>query len=113
MRTSRSNIMTTGLNSHMRAQSWILKLVAAALATSAAVITYAQEPQKQSPEKPAQSTQDNQPGSKKKEDDAIIEDLGIVYTAIDVSVTDGANRPIPDLGHEDFAIFEDDVKQEI
>jgi Ca-activated chloride channel family protein len=99
----------------MRAQSWILNLVAAAIATSAAVIAYAQEPQKQSPEKSAQSTKDNQPGSKKKEeDDSISRFLITTYlSTINVSVTDSNDRPISGLRREDFAIFEDDVKQEI
>lgn len=33
--------------------------------------------------------------------------------AISVSVVDSDNQPIIDLAHEDFAVFEDDVKQEI
>jgi hypothetical protein len=51
----------------MLTQYWILNLAAAAIATSAIVIAYAQEPQKQSPQKPADSAQDNRQESKKKE----------------------------------------------
>jgi Ca-activated chloride channel homolog len=89
----------------MRAQSWILNLVAAALATSAAVIAYAQEPQKQSPEKPAESAKGDQSES--------IFICTTYLTTINVSVTDSNDRPISGLRREDFAIFEDDVKQEI
>lgn len=89
----------------MRTQSWILNLVAALITTSATVIAAAQSPQKQSPEKPAESTQGNQ------SDSAII--CRYFITTINISVTDGNNRPIPDLTHEDFAIFEDDVEQGI
>src|SRR5262245_291068 len=89
----------------MRTQSWILNLVAAVIATSTIVIAPAQEPQKQSPEKPAESTQGDQSDSK-----IICRDY---LTTVNISVTDGSNRPIPYLAHEDFAIFEDDVEQPI
>jgi hypothetical protein len=90
----------------MRAQSWILNLVAAVIATSATIIATAQEPQKQSLEKPAESAQGNQQESKKKEE-VIVCRFVDVFTTIDVLVTDGANRPITDLSRDDFAIFED------
>ena len=99
----------------MRTQSWILNLVAAVIATSATVIASAQEPQKQSPEKPAESAQDNQLESKKKEEEKPECILGGIdyYIGINVSVTDGNNRPILDLAREDFAIFENGVPQRI
>jgi len=68
----------------MRAQSWILNLVAAVIATSTIVIVSAKECETR-----------------------------IVLIRINASVTDGDNRPIPGLAHEDFAIFEDNVAQEI
>jgi VWFA-related protein len=89
----------------MRTQSWILNLVAAVICTLATVFAPAQEPQKQSPEKPAESTQGNQ------SDSIII--CRTFLTTVNISVTDDNNRPIPDLAHEDFAIFEDDVEQQI
>jgi VWFA-related protein len=89
----------------MRAQSWILNLVAAVIAASVTVIASAQEPQKQSSEKPGESAQ----GDKS---ESII--VCTYYLArINISVTDGNNRPIPNLSHEDFALFEDDVEQQI
>jgi VWFA-related protein len=99
----------------MRTQSWILNLVASVIATSATVVAPAQGPQKRLPERPAESTQGDQTKSKKKEEDDTVCRLGntIELTAINVSVTDGDNRPIPDLAHEDFAIFEDGVVQQI
>jgi hypothetical protein len=100
----RSNMMST-FKSHMRAQYWILNLVATAIAASAAVIASAQEPQKQLGEKRAYATQDNQ-------SDSIIVCSTFLPT-INVSVTDWNNRPILELRHEDFAIFEDDVEQEV
>jgi VWFA-related protein len=98
---------------HMRTRSRILNLVVAVIATSAPVIAFAQGPQKQSPEKPAESARDNQSESKKKEDDVDIWDPDTPLTMINISVIDGDNRTIPGLSHEDFAIFEDDAKQEI
>jgi Ca-activated chloride channel homolog len=89
----------------MRAQSWILNLAAAVIATSTIFIVSAQEPQKQSPEKPGESTQGDQ-------SDSIIV-CPIYLITINISVTDGNNRPIPNLSHEDFALFEDDVEQQI
>jgi VWFA-related protein len=97
----------------MRTQSRILNLVAAVIAASVTAIASAQEPQKQSPEKPAESAQYNSPGSKEKEDGSIVCGLTIFLTTIKVSVTDGSNRPITDPGVEDFYIAEDDIKQEI
>lgn len=108
----RSNIMST-FKSYMRAKSWMLNPAAAVIAALAGVIAFAQEPQKQLPEKPAESAQDNQSESKKKEENVIICDFGIVITTINFLVTGGDNRPIPDLAHDDFAIFEDDARQEI
>jgi VWFA-related protein len=97
----------------MRAQSLILNLIAAVIATSATVIASAQEPQKQLPEKRAASAQDNQPGAKKKDD--VICELRIetYLPSINISITDSDNQPITNIGHEDVAIFEDDVKQGI
>jgi len=89
----------------MRTQSRILNLVAAVIAASVTVIAPAQEPQKQSPEKSGESTQGDQ-------SDSIIV-CPFYLTTIKISVTDGNNRPIPNLSHEDFAIFEDDVEQQI
>jgi hypothetical protein len=99
----------------MRTQSRILNLVAAVIATLAAVIVSAQEPQKQSPEKPGESAQDNQLESKKKEEEKPDCILGGIdyFIGIDVSVTDGNDRPILDLAREDFAIFENGVPQRI
>jgi len=70
----------------MRVQSWILNLTAAVIATSAIVIV-----------------------STKECDTRTTTSL----IRINVSVTDGDNRPIPDFRHEDFAIFEDNVAQQI
>jgi Ca-activated chloride channel family protein len=89
----------------MHTQSRILNLVAAVVAASVTVIASAQEPQKQSPEKPGESTQGDQ-------SDSIIA-CPTYVTTIKISVTDDNNRPIPNLSHEDFAIFEDDVEQQI
>src|SRR5262245_39577220 len=89
----------------MRTQSRILNLVAAVIDASVTAIASAQEPQKQSSEKPEESTQGDQ-------SDSIIV-CPIYLTKIYISVTDGNNRPIPNLSHEDFAIFEDDVEQQI
>src|SRR5215475_9960197 len=99
----------------MRTQSRILSLVAAVIAASITAIASAQEPQKQSPEKPGESAQDNQLESKKKEEEKPECRLGGIdnYIGIDVSVTDGNNRPILDLAREDFAIFENGVPQRI
>ena len=99
----------------MRTQSRILKLVAAVITASVTAIASAQEPQKQSPEKPGESAQDNQLESKKKEEEKPICILRFTtyLIGIDVSVTDGNNQPIPNLSHEDFALFEDDVEQQI
>jgi VWFA-related protein len=69
----------------MRAQYWILNLVAAVIATSTILIVSA------------------------KERDTLITNV----VRINVSVIDGDNRPIPGLAKEDFAIFEDNVAQEI
>ena len=69
----------------MRTQSWILNLVAAVIATSTIFIVSA------------------------KERDTLITNV----VRINVSVIDGDNRPIPGLAKEDFAIFEDNVAQEI
>src|SRR5215468_5483134 len=95
--TLRSNIMSTCFTANMRTQSWKLNLVAAVIATSTIVIASAQEPQKQLPERPVESAQGDQQESKKKEDDVIICDFGILLTTINVSVTDGNNQRIPDL----------------
>jgi Ca-activated chloride channel homolog len=89
----------------MRTQSRILNLVAAVIAASVTAIASAQEPQKQSSEKPGESTQGDQ-------SDSIIV-CPMYLTTINISVTDGNNRPIPNLSHKDFAIFEDDVEQQI
>src|SRR5215470_10520582 len=89
----------------MRTQSRILNLVAAVIAASVTVIASAQEPQKQSPEKPVESSQGDQSES--------IIVCHYYLTTIKVSVTDGNDRPIPNLSHGDFAIFEDDVEQQI
>ena len=89
----------------MRTQSRILNLVAAVIASSVTAIASAQEPQKQSPEKPGESTQVDQSES--------IIVCHYYITTIKISVTDGNNRPIPNLSHKDFAIFEDDVEQQI
>jgi Ca-activated chloride channel homolog len=97
----------------MRTQSRILNLVAAVIAASVTVIAYAQEPQKQSPEKPGESAQYNSSWCKKKEDGSIECGSTTFLPAIKVSVTDSGNRPITGLGIEDFYIAEDDVKQEI
>jgi len=99
----------------MRTQSRILNLVAAVIAASFTAIASAQEPQKQSPEKPGESTQDNQLESKKKEEEKPICILRVTeyFITINVSVIDGDNRPIPDLAKEDFAIFEDNVQHKI
>ena len=99
----------------MRTQSRILSLVAAVIAASITAIASAQEPQKQSPEKPAESAQDNQLESKKKEEEKPICILRFTtyFMGINVSVTDRNNRPIPDLAREDFAIFENGVPQRI
>jgi hypothetical protein len=70
----------------MRTQSWILNLVAAVIATSTIFIVSAKEC-----------------------DTRIITNV----VRINVSVIDGDNRPIPGLAKEDFAIFEDNVAQEI
>jgi VWFA-related protein len=69
----------------MRTQSRILNLVAAVIATSTIFIVSA------------------------KERDTLITNV----VRINVSVIDGDNRPIPGLAKEDFAIFEDNVAQEI
>src|SRR5215468_9857063 len=89
----------------MRTQSRILNLVAAVIAASVTTIASAQEPQKQSPEKPGESTQGDQ-------SDSIIV-CPTYLTRINISFTDGNNRPIQNLSHEDFALFEDDVEQQI
>ncbi|MGH9752971.1 MAG: VWA domain-containing protein [Blastocatellia bacterium] len=89
----------------MRDRHRLLNLVAAVIATSATVIVAAQEPQKQLPEKPAESAQGDQ------SDSTIL--CYTFLTPINVSVTDSINRPILGLTHEDFAIAEDGVKQEI
>jgi VWFA-related protein len=70
----------------MRAQSWALNLAAAVIATSTIFIVSAKE-----------------------------RDIRITtyLVRINVSVTDGDNRPIPDLAHKDFAIFEDNIAQQI
>jgi VWFA-related protein len=94
----------------MRIQSWILNLAAAAIATSATVMAQAQDPQKQLPQKPAESAQDNQPESNKREFVLTIP-IPTFPIRINVSVVDGANRPIPDLTREEFAIFEGYVTQ--
>jgi hypothetical protein len=52
-------------------------------------------------------------GCKEKEDGAIVCWFSTVIITINVSVTDGNNRPITDLGVEEFGITEDNVKQEI
>jgi len=90
-------------------------LVAAVIAASVTVIASAQEPQKQLPEKTAESAQDNQPESKKKEEEKPDCILGATsyFIRVDVSVADRNNRPIPDLTREDFAIFENGVPQRI
>src|SRR5262245_22107364 len=99
----------------MRTQSRILNLVAAVIAASVTAIASAQEPQKQSPEKPGESAQENQLESKKKEEEKpeCILRFTTYFMGINVSVTDRNNRPIPDLAHEDFAIFENGVPQRI
>src|SRR5215475_4208324 len=99
----------------MRTQSRILSLVAAVIAASITAIASAQEPQKQSPEKPAESAQDNQLESKKKEEEKPICILRFTtyFMGINVSVTDRNNRPIPDLARVDFAIFENGGPQRI
>jgi VWFA-related protein len=97
----------------MRSRHRLLNFVAAVVATSAIVITFAQEPQKQSPEKPAESAKYNSSGCKENEEGEIVCVFSTVLIIIKVSVTDGANRPISDLSHEDFAIFEDDAAQQI
>jgi VWFA-related protein len=70
----------------MRAQSWALSLAAAVIATSTIFIVSAKEG-----------------------------DIRIttILVRINVSVTDGDNRPIPGLTHKEFAIFEDNVAQQI
>src|SRR5262245_22328869 len=99
----------------MRTQSRILNLVAAVIAASVTAIASAQEPQKQSPEKPGESAQENQLESKKKEEEKpeCILRFTTYFMGINVSVTDGNNRPITDLAREDFAIFENGVPQQI
>ena len=95
----------------MRTRSWVLNLVATVIATSATVIVSAQEPQKQLPEKPAGSTQENQPETKEIAD-SIISCPTLLYL-INVSVTDRDNRRIPGLTHQDFIIFEDGLEQQL
>src|SRR5262249_22437383 len=99
----------------MPVRHWLLNLFAPLIAAFVTVIVSAQEPQKRLPEKPAESAQDHQSESKKKkEDDSVcVLRMTTFLIRINVSVTDGNNRPIPDLAHEDFAIFEDDVAQDI
>jgi Ca-activated chloride channel homolog len=97
----------------MRTQSWVLNLAAALIVTSTIIIVSAQESQKQPPEKLAEAAQDSQSESKKKEEDVTVCGLTTFLIRINVSVADGNDRPIPDLSHKDFAIFEDEVPQEI
>jgi hypothetical protein len=99
----------------MRVRHWLLNFVTAEVATTVIVIVFAQEPQKQSLEKPAESAQDNQSDSKRKEEDApdCILRITTYIPAIRIIVTDGNNRSIPDLAPEDFAIFENDIEQQI
>src|SRR5262245_29922320 len=97
----------------MRARYWLLKLLAVAIAGSAIALATAQEPQKQSPEKPTESAQGNSSESKKKNEDVIVCVLSTFLTAINVTVTDGNDQPITDLRREDFAIAEDGVKQQV
>src|SRR5215813_6848396 len=70
----------------MRTQSRILNLVAAVIATSTIFIVSAKEREIR---------------------------ITTYLITINVSVIDGDNRPLPDLAKEDFAIFEDNVAQEI
>jgi Ca-activated chloride channel homolog len=70
----------------MRTQSWILNLVAAVIATSTIFIVSAKE-------------RDTH--------------ITTYLVRLNVSVIGGDNRPIPGLAKEDFAIFEDNVAQEI
>ena len=97
----------------MRARRQLLNLFAGAIATLAIVAVAAQEPQKQSPEKPTESAQYKSSGCKENEEGVIVCVFTSFVITINVSVTDGANRTIPDLSHEDFAIFEDDAPQKI
>jgi VWFA-related protein len=92
----------------MRAQSWILNLVAAVIASSATVIAFAQEPQKQTLEKPAESTQSDQQKSKEN-----VCTFTTFLITINVLVTDSDKRPVTDIRREDVTIFEDETKQEI
>ena len=97
----------------MRTQSRILNLVAAVIAASVTAIASAQEPQKQMPKKPTESARYNSSFCKKKEDGSIECGFTTTLITIKVSVIDGNNRPITDLGVKEFYIAEDDVKQEI
>jgi Ca-activated chloride channel homolog len=84
----------------MRAQLWILNLTTAVIVASGAVVAFAPDPQKVS--------------LKLRAEPALGKiDTIITMTAINVSITDGDNRPISNLDHKDFAIFEDGDKQEI
>jgi Ca-activated chloride channel family protein len=97
----------------MRTQSRILNLVAAVIAASVTAIASAQNPQKQMPKKATESARYNSSWCKKKEDGSIECGSTTTLITIKVSVTDGSNRPITDLGVKEFYIAEDDVKQEI
>jgi len=70
----------------MRTQSWILNLVAAVITTSTIFIVSAKE-------------RDTH--------------ITTYLVRLNVSVIGGDNRPVPDLAQKDFAIFEENVAQEI
>jgi len=80
-------------------------LCASAVEGPSKTSTSAQEPQKHSPEKPAESAQDDQSES------TIV--CRTLLAIINVSVTDNNNQPITGLRLEDFVIAEDGVKQVI
>jgi len=86
-------------------------LCASAVEGSFKTSTSAQEPQKQLPEKPAVSAQENQPETKEIADSVI--SCPNLLCSINVSVTDSNNRRIPDLTPQNFTIFEDGVEQQI